>query len=88
MLAGALPDIEPCDRCFKYYHGMMKQWNEKPTWTTADEIYKQVKAPEYHGTWLENERNQRAKELAWQVFFQMKVIPYEQQKLTENGDVQ
>ena len=80
-------DLQPGDRCHGYYLKMIVEWQENPRWTTADTIYKWVKEPEYSGTMKQNTSNQRAKELAWQVFFQLRVMPYELQKLTENGDV-
>lgn len=72
----------PGDRCYLMYKKMIDQWNESPRWTTADAIYAWVtdlNQPDID--W------QRAKELAWQVFFVEKVMPYEQKKKKENGDV-
>ena len=72
----------PGDRCYLFYKDMMTSWRANPCWTTADEIYAFVldtnqPSPEW----------QRAKELAWQVFFQLHVMPYELKKLKENGDI-
>lgn len=72
----------PGDRCFLHYQVMMAKWRASPRWTTADEIY----------SWVMdlNQPNlewQRAKELAWQVFFNIIVMPYELKKQKENGDI-
>jgi hypothetical protein len=70
------------ERCYWYYSRMMKQWRKSPRWTTADEIYTDVMAtPHASVPW------QRAKELAWQVFFALHVKPYEIAKMEENGDI-
>ena len=75
------PNI-PGDRCFVMYREIMNRWNAEPRWTTVDSIYSWVvdtnqSDPEW----------QRAKELAYQVFFQLHVMPYELKKQKENGDI-
>ena len=57
---------------------MVEQWKESPRWKTAHNIYKHI-----------NNLNDTsaAYELAWQVFFQLYVMPYELKKREENGDV-
>lgn len=76
------PDMDiPGDRCYTYYARMMKQWRNDRRWTTADDIYRWVKILE------DRAEDQRAKELAWQVFFVMHVMIYEEEKQEENGDI-
>lgn len=72
----------PGDRCYLHYKWMMEMWRANPRWTTADEIYAKVvnlDQPDIH--W------QRAKELAWQVFFNLHVMDYELKKMKENGGI-
>jgi hypothetical protein len=68
--------------CYKFYADMMDKWRRCPSWTTADRIYNEVMEK---GNWKVN--YQRGKELAWQVFFQLHVMPYELEKQKENGDI-
>jgi len=73
---------EPClgcagDRCYIYYQDIMKEWRANPRWTTVDIIAADLFPDEL----------QRAHFLAFMVFFQMHVIPYEEQKRVENGEV-
>lgn len=76
------PDPQNCgDRCFMWYRWMIKQWNKEPRWKTADEIYAQVMRKD------ESLAEQRAKELAWQVFFIFKILPYEELKAELNGEI-
>lgn len=76
------PDLNIAgDRCFVFYQEMMAQWNKEPRWTTADEIYAFVQDQHI------NPAMQRAKELAWQVFFNLVVMPYEVEKREANGDI-
>lgn len=72
----------PGDRCYIWYRWMIDEWKKERRWTTADNIYKTVKRPETVG------EEQRAKELAWQVFFVLQVMPYEEEKMEENGDIE
>lgn len=82
MLDGTLTNIEPGDRCFKYYHQMITEWRENPKWTTVNKIYKRLISD-----WPNNLDDRAAKSLAWQVFFVLEVIPYEERKRFENGDI-
>ena len=76
------PDITiPGDRCYIYYKKMVDEWKKSPRWTTADALYHFVKTEDI----LLSE--QVAKELAWQVFFQKYVMPYEDLKGKENGTI-
>ena len=84
--------IQPGDRCYFYYKKMIDRWRDNPRWTTAHEIYKDmiynrnhINYGEYAG---EDEYDEQiAYELAWDVFFQLHIIPYELQKRNENGDI-
>lgn len=72
----------PGDRCYVWYRWMIDEWKKERCWTTADRIYATVMHPD------ESLEQQRAKELAWQVFFLFKVLPYEEEKMEENGDIE
>lgn len=72
----------PGDRCFVFYRWMITEWDLSPRWTTADALYAEVRRLD------ENLEEQRAKELAWQVFFILKVMPYEEEKRDLNGDIE
>lgn len=79
------PDLHvPGHRCFVEYRWMIRKWRESPRWTTADYIYESYllmrEAARDHG-------RKRALDLAWQVFFQLQVVPYEVKKRKENGEV-
>lgn len=80
------PDINiPGDRCFLFYRDMVKRWKESPRWTTANEIYHEVMQEMSR---CGDCRYCSAQSLAWQVFFQLYVMPYEFKKREENGDIQ
>lgn len=74
---------QPEDRCYVYYKEMIRKWKVYPSWTVAHHIYWDVKLNTEEGY-----DNQFAKELAWQVFFQLEVIPYELRQREKNGDVE
>lgn len=80
-----LPDMKIAgDRCYLVYAAMVEKWKESPRWTTADEIYQALLKClrcEY------SIQDQAAHQLAWQVFFQLHVMPYELKKREENGDI-
>jgi hypothetical protein len=61
---------------------MMDEWKKERRWTTADKIYASVMHKD------ESLDEQRAKELAWQVFFVFHVLPYEEEKREEHGDIE
>lgn len=83
------------DRCYIFYKEMVRKWKENPRWTTAHEIYKELCKEEIphvdhyelghieHGNW----EDYTAKQLAWQVFFQWYVVPYEREKEKINGSI-
>jgi len=82
MLKKGEPPITPGQRCFLEYQWMVTTWKNEPHWTTADRIYKDVTQEIY-----EDPDFQRARELAWQVFFNFFVMPYEQKQLWKNGAI-
>jgi len=77
------PDFKiPGDRVYTYYKRMIDAWNEEPRWTTADRIYRTMVLPPYADVAINADAS-----LAWQVFFALKVMPYEYKKMEENGDI-
>lgn len=82
------------DRCFIFYRTMLRAWRKSPRWTTAHELYRDMVmlAGEYDGSpdtipYSQKLDDRAARELAWQVFFQLHVMPYELQKRTLNGEI-
>ena len=73
------------DRCFLFYREMLRQWRKSPRWTTAHEIRRGVM--ERTRDWALDD-NTIALNLAWDVFFQLHVMPYELQKRIDNGEVE
>lgn len=82
LLKGKIQPEAVGDLCFLAYHDMVEEWKENPRWTTAHNIYKAVCL-----AWEINDEN-TARHLAWQVFFQNFVIPYENEKEKINGTIQ
>lgn len=83
MLNGNLKSPEVGDLCYKHYHRMVTLWKSNRRWTTAHELYRGMaqakrRFPDDEGV---------AWELAWQVFFQLHVMPYELEKREANGDI-
>jgi hypothetical protein len=66
------------DRCYVEYRRMIQAWKDNPRWTTADQLL----------TWLYPNPIKRAYLLAFLVFFAMRILPYEIQKIKENGDIE
>ena len=82
-LEGLYSDVTPGDRCYVFYKAMVDKWKAEPRWTTVHEIYFKMNTGTIHNTqddWI-------AQQLAWQVFFQLYVMPYELKKRNENGDI-
>jgi predicted acyl esterase len=77
-------DVQPGDRCYVYYKQMVDQWRAKPRWTTAHEIYSDMLI---NSGGHPSQDDKVAKELAWQVFFNIHVMDYERKKQYENGDI-
>ncbi len=76
--------FEPGDLCYCYYVEMVHSWKANPRWTTAHNIYnKLVEEFDY----LPSKDDRVAYRLAWEVFFQLYVMPYELKKREENGDI-
>ena len=75
--------IEPGDRCYVYYKAMVDKWKLEPRWTTAHNIMTEF----YANSHLLDDDDVVAKRLAWEVFFQLYVMPYELKKREENGDI-
>ena len=78
-------DWQPEDYCYFYYKEMVEEWKKNPGWSTAHNIYRKMKAQTTNLIYKMDK--EIAKELAWQVFFQLYVIPYELKKKEENGDI-
>ncbi len=79
------PDLTlPGDRCYVYYARMVYRWKENPRWSTVDEMYEKVLSSTGEFSIL-NDRV--AIKLAWQVFFQKYVMPYENLKEKVNGTI-
>ena len=76
--------VAPGDLCYIHYKKMVDKWKTNPRWTTAHEIFKEVEDTQpYDRTnddWID-------KSLAWQCFFHYHVLPYEDQKRKDNGDI-
>lgn len=86
MIEGRLKEPERGDFCFLEYRPMILAWNKSPRWSTADRIYR-----EYLLKRLQSEPmldTIAALDLAWQVFFNLHVMPYEVKKREENGEVE
>lgn len=79
---------EAGDRCFIFYREMLRKWRGSPRWTTAHEIYYDMRK-RTHGDYVQDRTldDVAAHELAWQMFFQLHIIPYELQKRTLNGEI-
>lgn len=86
-----LQTIEPGDLCYVHYKRMVDQWRENPRWTTAHNIRSNMFFGSEDGNEIHAGNDTKddfiAKELAWEVFFQLEVIPYEILKRDANGDI-
>jgi hypothetical protein len=83
--AGGEPHVQPGDLCYIFYKEMVERWRAAPRWTTAHEIYKNmILRPSLHSMSLDY---MVAQWLAWEVFFTKYIMPYELQKIEENGDI-
>lgn len=80
---GELAKFKVGDLCYIRYKTMVEMWNEEPRWTTAHRIY----ADRYNLAYDQYGDENDATDLAWQVFFQLYVMPYELAKREENGDI-
>jgi hypothetical protein len=96
---GNLDVYEPGDLCYLYYKYMVVKWKREPRWTTAHNIYEEMVERLGGVSWDVNNpelepairattlQRKAAYQLAWQVFFQIYVMPYELKKREENGDI-
>lgn len=72
------PDLTiPGDRCYVYFKAMMAEWRKSPRWTTVDSIATRI---------FPNDMA-RAEFLAFMVFFNQVVMPYEKDKEAQNGSI-
>lgn len=75
--------ITPGDRCYLFYKEMIRKWKENPRWAIAHEIFAKLMIKD---DWKDHD-DVIAASLAWQVFFQLYVMPYEEEKRMINGDI-
>ena len=85
-------EIQVGDMCYVHYKRMVEYWKANPRWTTAHEIYQAVMTKRWQMAFVDRLTADQldyitARELAWQVFFQLHVMPYEEEKRLENGDI-
>ncbi len=66
------------DQCYIVYCGLIDAWKKEPRWTTAHNLFKET---------FDVTDEQAAKTLAYLVFFNLHVIPYELEKKDQNGDI-
>jgi len=83
-------EIQVGDMCYVHYKRMVEHWKANPRWTTAHEIYQAVVTKRWQMAFTDRFTADQlnditAHELAWQVFFQLYVMPYELKKREENG---
>ena len=82
-----LTEWQPGDYCFMEYRWMAYKWKGSPRWTTADEIFGIVLLETVRYAVMFQFKKLKALWLAWQVFFQLHVMPYELEKRAANGDI-
>ena len=80
------PDMQvPGDRCYLFYREIMEEWKRAPRWTTVDTIMtKLLNFLDGHDV---NQASRSAALLAFMVFFAREVMPYEEKKCRENGEI-
>lgn len=87
------------DPCFVIYKHFVSAWKLEPRWKTAHRLYRdfimQPWSDSFYAlictetrTTFEYDDIKAAANLAWQVFFQRFVMPYELEKIDQNGDIQ
>ena len=87
---GGQPEVVG-DLCYIAYKQMVEEWGANPRWTTAHKIflsfydYLNLYKSDYGK--FEYGDYSAAINLAWQVFFQNYVMPYEREKERENGTI-
>lgn len=75
------------DRCFIAYREMLRKWRASPRWATAHEIYKEIHLAKAGRDCSKFTDDTVSVDLAWQVFFHGVVMPYEDLKRIENGQI-
>lgn len=86
LASGKLPDTVG-QFCYLEYKKMLTAWKAAPRWTTAHKIYKSVlDAKQSASPMITDELT--AKDLAWQMFFMLRILPYESLKEQENGGIE
>ena len=79
------PDPEiPGDRCYIEYQKMMDAWRANPRWTTVDKLAQQLIGYVTGGATTPYKASAL---LAFVVFFNLHVMPYEFKKREENGEI-
>ena len=81
------------DMCYIIYKELLDEFKKEPRWKTIHNIYKTKLVDTF---WLFKYRESKftrddvltALHLAWQVFFITHVMPYEEQKIEENGSIE
>jgi hypothetical protein len=87
------------DICYVFYKHFVSAWKLEPRWRTAHRLYRDsikdrcscsfyaMVCTELAQTFSIDDVD-TALSLAWQVFFQRFVMPYELEKIDQNGDIQ
>lgn len=76
------------DLCYLYYKEFVEQWRKERRWATVDRLCEKVmEVLNTPGLDDDDKRARRALKLAWDTFFQLEVIAYEEERRLENGDV-
>jgi hypothetical protein len=89
--------VQPGDLCYLVYKEIKKAWDENPRWTTAHNLKKNL-VEMFNNRWwfdwqdkcygkLDHNDFLAARDLAWEVFFALEVVPYELDKREENGEI-
>lgn len=79
--------ITPGDWCYLFYAAMVKRWKADRRWTTAHKIFGDILDDIERKPEAQSREQHIALVLAWQVFFQLHVMPYELEKRGQNGDI-
>jgi len=77
-MANGQPPKTVGDQCYLAYLPMIQAWKKERRWTTAHNLFKQT---------FDVDDEQAARTLAYLVFFVKEVMPYEEEKIQENGDI-
>lgn len=77
-----LEAVVPGDRCYVHYKHFVDEWNNEPRWATVHRLLMEM-----NNIFFPTDDEEVAAALAWQVFFNIHVMPYELLKRAENGDI-